>query len=186
MKRYFLIAGLALAFSAGRAADLGSEYAIGRSYYQNGDYKKAVAHFELALRGDSNNAEIHYWAGMSYQRLSDIATPFGGKYNAKALACLTRAVDLDPGRADYRGELFDFLLDSAWASPRTLRMAAAVLRNTSQLDPEYDTMQHRLQQEMSASTSAGARLTRLTLAAPRTLERAVEFPAGWIIRTPER
>jgi tetratricopeptide (TPR) repeat protein len=184
-KLFFAIAVVLPALAA-QAADLRSQLAIGRLHYQNGDFKKAAEHFELALKMDGNNAEIQYWAGMSYQRLGDIATPFGGKYNAKALACLTKAVDLAPLHADYRGELFDFLLDSAWSSPRRLRLAAAMLRNTSELDPEYDTMLHRFQLEARTSSSLGARFTRVTLAGPRVVDRIAELPTDWILRPQNR
>ena len=161
---------------AAQAADLQSEFAIGRSYYQDGNFKQAAVHFERALRAGANSAELNYWAGMSYQRLGDIATPFGGKYNAKALVHLTKAVDLAPARADYRGELFGFLLDSAWSSPRTLRLAAAMLRNTHELGPEYDAMRRQFEQEVRMNTSMGARLTRITLAVPRIADRVAEYP----------
>ena len=161
---------------AAQAADVQSEFATGRSYHQDGNFEQAAVHFERALRADANSAELNYRAGMSYQRLRDIATPFGGKYSAKALVHLTKAVDLAPARADYRGELFGFLLDSAWSSPRTLRLAAAMLRDTRERGPEYDEMRRRFELEVRMNTSMGARLTRVTLAVPRIAERVAEYP----------
>jgi tetratricopeptide (TPR) repeat protein len=55
-----------------------------RAYYTEGEFKKAVAHFQLSLKVDPNDAESYYWMGMSYQVLADIDFPFAGKYTSKA------------------------------------------------------------------------------------------------------
>src|SRR5580698_5533461 len=115
MRMTLTILTLLAAFS-GTAAAQRSEIEIGRAYYTDGEFKRAAGHFQLAIETGLNSAESFYWLGMSYQRLADIAQPFGGRYNAKARVCLTRAVELAPNRSDYRRELFDFLLDPAGGS----------------------------------------------------------------------
>src|SRR6266852_3813700 len=112
MKYYFSVV-IFLAALSSEAAAQGSEFATGRAYYTEGEFKKAAAHFQLALKVNPNDAESYYWMGMSYQVLGDIAFPFAGKYTSKARVYLTRATELAPGRPDYRRELFEFLLDSA-------------------------------------------------------------------------
>src|SRR5215467_12267715 len=91
------------------AADRSPEFAAGRAYYSDGEFRKAAAHFQLALKADPDDAEACYWAGMAYQRLADISTPFGGRYNSKARQYLSRAAELSPNRPDYRLELFNHL-----------------------------------------------------------------------------
>ena len=152
---------------AGHAASPLSELAIGRSYYEQGEFKRAMAHFRRALATNPDSAEVNYWTGMSYQGLSDVAAPFGGGYDSKALLYLTRASGLAPGRAEYRRALFDFLSDSAASSPRHLRLAREMLSNTPVSDPEYGYMRRRLERESSSSSSAEARFDRLFLAIPR-------------------
>jgi tetratricopeptide (TPR) repeat protein len=161
----------------GQAAGQGSELAIGRAYYTDGEFKKAAAHFQLALKTNPNDAESYYWAGMSYQVLADIATPFDGKYNSKARFYLTKAMELAPTRLDYRRELFDFLLDSA-SSRTALRQAANILVTVSESDPDYSSMRRRFENESRGNFSANARLGRLFLAAPRAVYRVVELPAS--------
>ncbi|SPF53416.1 hypothetical protein SBA4_560017 [Candidatus Sulfopaludibacter sp. SbA4] len=112
MKLNFIIPVL-LAVLSGPATGQQSEFAIGRAWYTEGEFKKAAAHFELALRADPKDAESCYWMGMSYQMLADIASPLGHSYKAKARLYLMKAVELAPTRADYRRELFNFLADSA-------------------------------------------------------------------------
>jgi len=149
----------------------------GRGYYTAGEFKKAVAHFQLALKTVPDNAESYYWMGMSYQRLADIALPFGGRYSAKARVCLTRAVELAPARLDYRDELFEFLLDPAGSSRSALRQAEGILQATSEADPGYAHMRERFDSENKANASAEARLGRLFLAVPQVAYRIAELPA---------
>jgi len=122
MKLNLLI--MMLAGFGGHAASQQSAFATGRANYAEGEFRKAAAHFQLALKINPSDAESYYWMGMSYQGLADIATPFGGKYNSKARLCLTKAMELAPSRPDYRRELFDFLVDSANSSGTALKQAA--------------------------------------------------------------
>jgi tetratricopeptide (TPR) repeat protein len=160
------------------AAGQRSEIETGRAYYTQGEFKKAAAHFQLALKTDPSNADSYYWMGMSYQRLADIALPFGGSYNAKARFFLTRAVELAPTRPDYRGELFEFLLDPAASSRSALWQAACILQTTAESDPDYSYMRGRFESGSKANSSAGARLGRLFLAVPQVAYRIAQLPAA--------
>ena len=155
MKRNCSILILLIALG-GQAAGQGSELAIGRAYYTDGEFKKAAAHFQLAIKSSPNDAESYYWAGMSYQVLADIAAPFDGKYNSKARVYLTKATELAPTR-------LAFLLDSAASSRTALRQAANILVTVSESDPEYSSMRRRFEHESRANSSANARLGRLGL-----------------------
>src|SRR5438552_1760408 len=109
MKQNLIILML-LASVSGRAASQSSEMAAGRTHYGEGDFRKAAAHFQLAIKANPDDAEACYWTGMSYQRLADIATPFGGSYTSKARDHFERAMRLAPGRREYRGTLFEVKL----------------------------------------------------------------------------
>ena len=165
-----------LAVLSGPAAGQRSEIETGRRYYTAGEFKKAAAHFQLALKSDPTNAESYYWMGMSYQRLADITLPFGAKYNAKERLCLAMAVELAPSRTDYRGELFGFLLDPAASSRSALQQAAGILQATAESDPDYSYMRERFERESKANYSAEARLGRLFFAVPQAAYRVVELP----------
>jgi tetratricopeptide (TPR) repeat protein len=175
-----LLAGL-----SSQAANASSEFATGRACYTAGAFTEAVAHFQLSLKDNPDDAESYYWMGMSYQVLADIAAPFNGRYNSKARVSLTKAMELAPSRSDYRRALFDFLLDSADSSPAALRQAAAILRTVPEPDPEYSDMHRRFELERSVNGSATLRLGRLFLAAPRVLYRIGELPASALSSRPE-
>jgi len=167
-----------LALFGSLAAAQQSEIATGRAYYTEGEFKKAAMHFQLSLKTGPDSAESYYWLGMSYQRLADIALPFGGRYNAKARLCLTRAVELAATRPDYRDELFEFLLDPAGSSRSALRQAAGILQTTSEADPSYAYMRERFESQSKANASTEARLGRLFLAVPQAAYRIAELPAA--------
>jgi tetratricopeptide (TPR) repeat protein len=180
-----LIVPILLGLLAGEAHALPSEFATGRTYYAEGEFRKAVAHFQLALKTNPDDAESYYWIGSSYRMLADIAAPFDRKYKSKARVNLTKAMDLAPSRLDYRRELFNFLVDSAGSSRAALRQAAAILRTLSESDPEYTYMHQRFEQESRANSSVDARLGRLFLAVPRAVYRIAELPASALSSRPE-
>ncbi len=167
-----------LACLGGQAAGQQSEFAAGRAYYAQGEFRKAAAHFQLALKTNPNDAEAYYWMGMSYQVLADIATPLGGKYNSKARLYLTKAMELAPSRPDYRRELIDFLVDSANSSGIALKQAVDILQTVSESDPDYSYMRRRLEHESGSNSSAEAILGSLFLVGPRAVYRIAELPAS--------
>jgi tetratricopeptide (TPR) repeat protein len=176
MTRSIFLFAVASGFG-GLAAAQSSEFAAGRAYYQEGQFKKAAAQFQLAVQTNPSDAESYRWLGISYQTLGDIATPFGARYYARARVSLAKAVALAPGRADYRRDLFEALTGAAESSPSALRQAAELLYTVPVDDPDYFPMRRRLEREIRTNRSASAVLGRLFLAAPRTLYGIGESPA---------
>ena len=145
-----------LVIFAGHAIGQQSELAAGRAYYQSGEFKQAVAHFQLALHADPRSAESNYWLGRSYETLADIATPFGRKYRSLAHTHLTKAAELAPGRSEYRSELFEFLLDFGRQN-----QARDILLRSAESDPDYEYMLSRLRQTRRLNASLNAWLTKV-------------------------
>jgi tetratricopeptide (TPR) repeat protein len=170
MKRTWYIPVL-LAVLAGQGIAQPSEFAAGRASYGEGEFRTAVAHFQIALRTDPRDAASNYWMGRSYETLADIATPFGGKYRSLARAHLTKAVELAPNRPEYRRELFDFLVDSDGFSRSERQQAREILLGSAESDPDYDYMRSRFEQAYRLNSSVNARLGRLLLAAPQGVFR---------------
>jgi tetratricopeptide (TPR) repeat protein len=179
-----ILLALTLSVAGFAATGTQSEVALGRAYYRDGEFRKAAAHFELALRINPVDAEAHYRAGMSYEMLADIATPFDRKYNAKARRHLTRATELAPSRAEYRTELFHFLLDSGHSSRDSIRQALAILSTAPESDPEYASMRRALEDGNRARTSAENRVGGILLAGPRTAYRIAAPPVSIVSRRP--
>src|SRR5438270_777562 len=98
MKLYFASILITL-ISTVNAAELRTEYLKGREYYASGEFKKAAAHFERAVKGDPENAEKHFWLGKSYQVLAELGSPlFGTGATSKARNHLNKALELAPER----------------------------------------------------------------------------------------
>jgi tetratricopeptide (TPR) repeat protein len=152
-----------------------SEFANARACYARGEFKRAIAHFQLALQANPADADSYYWMGMSYQTLADIAFPFAGKYASRARMCLTKATELAPGRLEYRKELFNFLLDPGGSSRSTRRQAEGILQSVLPSDPDYESMRRQFEQESKANASSDARLGRALLAVPRGVYRVADL-----------
>ena len=170
MKLNFALLFLTLV-GAVNAAELRTEYATGREYYASGEFKKAAAHFELAVKADPQNAEKHFWLGKSYQVLADIGSPlFGGRSASKARNHLSKALELAPENKEYRQQLFDFLVGSD-RSVAALHRAETILHTVAETDPDYPSMQSGLRKEQLQRSSADVRLGGLVFTAPRQIVR---------------
>src|SRR5579872_5317498 len=134
------IVTMLLIAGGGYGAVPGREVARGKTWYLEGEFKKAAAVFESVIRANPENAEAWYWAGMSNQALGDIAFPFAGRQNARARKYLKTASILAPERPEYRMAYFDFLLDSSGNSRSALKEAAGLLATVPESDPDYAVM----------------------------------------------
>ena len=157
--------------AAAAVVDAKAEIAAGRKEYMEGEFRKAAAHFAAATRLRPEDAGAFYWAGIAYERMADIATPFGGRLLGRARGYLRSAARLAPESREYRQALFDFLLDSSDSSRSALPEAAALLETVAASDPDRDAMCRRLAEQRKANSSAEARLGRMLLLAPRGAAR---------------
>ena len=171
-----LLALLVFGAAHAPAAEPERSFAAGQKYYLGAEFRKAAVQFESVCKA-GQNAEACYWTALSYERLSDIAIPFGCKQNSKARVYLSEAARLAPARPLYRDALFDLLLDSADCSRAALRDAAAILSAMPEADPEYGHMLRRFQMERRLYSSGEARLGRIFLLVPRTVHGVATLPA---------
>ena len=85
----------------------------GESLFRACQFKAAARKFEEALLASQNSARLHFWAGRSYVRLAEVASPLSTRRNArKAQIHLEAAVKLEPANRQYLAELFEFYLGS--------------------------------------------------------------------------
>jgi tetratricopeptide (TPR) repeat protein len=74
------------------------------------DLDLAQKHIEKALASDSTNAEVHHLCGRIMGQQASNATLFALSYASKSLACLKKAVELEPNTITYRMALMSFYL----------------------------------------------------------------------------
>jgi len=171
-----MLALLVLGALPAPAAEPEHSFAAGQKYYFDADFRRAAVQFESVCKA-GQNAEACYWAGLSFERLSDVAIPFGCRQNAKARLYLSEATRLAPARPLYREALFDLLLESADCSRAALRDAAAMLFAMPEADPQYSHMLRRLNIERRWNSSGEVRLGRLFLLVPRVVHGVAALPA---------
>lgn len=176
MKLHFAVL-TALTMLNVQAIDQNPKYAKAREYYRSADFSKAAAVFK-ALCASNDDADACYWAGLSYEKLADAATPFGCKIDPKAHNYFVRAIKLSPADPAYREALFSFLLNTADCSRTALRKAAAILSATPQSDPERASMVERLETARRLNGSADERLARFFLMLPRATYIARSHASG--------
>jgi tetratricopeptide (TPR) repeat protein len=137
---------LMIVASAASAAALSDGLQKGKNYYFAGEFKKAIAQFELAAEKDPNDGEPYLWLGKSYALLADTKAPIlSTRTRLKARRYLAKAVQLAPDCVECRRELFDFLVDSD-NSRSELRQAKALIENTPESDLDYPWMRSSLAQ----------------------------------------
>jgi len=161
---------------SGQGAESINEVLAGRHSYNAGDYKRAAAHFEKAVKADPNDAGAYFWRGKSYALIGDLSGPLlGNRVLSKARVSFARAVDLAPENRDYRREFFNFLL---WTdeSRTSLDRAERVLRSVPESDPDYRSMQWELQQQHQERKSAENRVAGLFLSVPKAVVQVVDRP----------
>ena len=143
-----LITSIFLLTFAGPAtpAELRNQFEIGRNYYESGEFKQAIFHFQSAIKSSPDDARSYFWLGKSYETLALIDGPIlGGNGSSKARKALERAVQLAPENREYRDELFDFLINAEY-SRNALSEAEHILQTVSESDPDYRFMQFQLQE----------------------------------------
>lgn len=126
-------------------AELQNQFEIGRAYYESGEFKKAISHFEVAVKLNLNEARAYYFMGKCYETLALIDEPlFGNHASAKAHRYLVKAFQLAPADREYRFELFEFLLLSG--NRKSLDEAQNILQRVNESDPDYPFLQARLEE----------------------------------------
>jgi hypothetical protein len=88
-------------------------FEVGHTRFEHCDFPGAARAFSKALQVRSEDAGLHYWAGKSYARMAEVASPLHAARDARrARISLQRAVELKPGNREYVRELFDLYLNS--------------------------------------------------------------------------
>jgi Flp pilus assembly protein TadD len=151
------------------AATLSEGLQTGKNYYFEGEFQKAIAHFQRTIQAHPNDPETHCWLGKSYAVLADLNAPvLGARARRRARQHLTKAVQLAPDSTEYRRELFQFLVgsDDAWSAGRD---AEALLGRMPAAEAEDPGLRWQLQQKQQARFSPEAVTGKLLVWAPETL-----------------
>lgn len=148
-------------------ASLRDELQSGRNAYFAGEFKKAIQELEPIAMADPKNAEAQFWLGKSYAMVADINAPLLNLHaRAKAHSHLEAAARLRPENAEYRDDLFNYLIDSE-GSRAALREAEALAHTVPEESAEYAFMQSRLELERKTDSRAEYVTSEIFLFGPR-------------------
>jgi len=148
----FLISWVVLAESKPEPASQSD----GESLFRTCQFKAAARKFEEALLALQNSASLHFWAGRSYARLAEVASPLSARRNArKAQIHLEAAVKLEPANRQYLAELFEFYLGSPEWFDGGLDRAAILLERIGPDDGGPATPSKRLTDARNEFRGAG-------------------------------
>lgn len=100
-----------------------TRFAIGYLYYVTKDYRKALEEFNRCLDGMPNESRARHFVAMAHRRLGDWE---------EALSSARQAIDLDPDRAAWHGDILGLTL---WATHQYAEASIAQSRALS-LEPE--------------------------------------------------
>jgi Flp pilus assembly protein TadD len=112
---------------------------IGKSYFMNGEFKKAQEAFEKAVAANPRNSTYYHWLGKAYGRRAETSSFLTAPGLAsKARQNFETAVSLDPKNKEAINDLFEYYLEAPGFLGGGMDKAAALSKTIGALDPaEY-------------------------------------------------
>ncbi|MBI5283414.1 MAG: tetratricopeptide repeat protein [Candidatus Solibacter usitatus] len=149
----------------------------GRSWYQLGDFKKAIDSFEKAIEAEPANSCYHNWMGRAWGRRAEIANPLSAPgYASKARGYFEKAVALNPKDQEAASDLLSYYLDAPRFLGGGLDKAAALAERMKADDPaEYHFALARIAEQRKQWDLAEGQLRRAVELAPKQVGRIVDL-----------
>ena len=150
---------------------------IGRSYYMNGDYKKATEALEKALAADPGDSDRALWLGRAYGRRAEMSNFLSAMGHAgKARQSFERAVQLNPRNLDALTDLLEYYLEAPGLMGGGIDKARATVTQISQVDAaEGLWAQARVDEKSKQFGKAEAQLRRAVEVAPHQVGKVIDL-----------
>jgi tetratricopeptide (TPR) repeat protein len=108
---------------------------IGRNYYMQREFKKAIEALEEATAAEPGNSGYALWLGRAFGRRAETSSPFTAPgYALKTRQYFEKAVQLDPRNLEALTDLFEYYLEAPGFLGGGLDRAAATASRIAQLD----------------------------------------------------
>lgn len=150
---------------------------IGRCYYLEGDFNKAVGYFTKATEASPDNSKYFNWLGRAWGRKAETSSIFTAPRNAvRARKAFERAVQLDSANFDAMEDLFEYYLEAPGFMGGGVEKAEALADKIAAQDPvrghwlraslaekkqEYGTAEKQLRLAVEAAPRQAGRLLDL-------------------------
>jgi len=167
-----------LALLAGVPAENGAVYALmGKCYYRLGDFKKASASLERAVRLEPNSSDYHLWLGRAYGRRAETSLFVTAPGLAsKARDHFEKAYELNRANSEAAGDLFEYYLEAPSILGGGMPKAIALAERTKDLDPaEYHYRLARIAANKKEYRDAEEQFRRAVDLAPRQVGRVLDL-----------
>jgi cytochrome c-type biogenesis protein CcmH/NrfG len=160
-----------------RTPDAATWALMGRSYFMQGEFRKATDDLQKAVDLDPRSSDYMLWLARTWGRRAETASPFMAPMNAShARDCFQKAVALDPANKEALSDLFDYYLEAPGFLGGGFDKAAAVARQIEVLDPaEGHFALAQLARKRQEFGEAEAQLRRAIQLAPRQVGRVVDL-----------
>jgi Flp pilus assembly protein TadD len=150
---------------------------LGKSWYQTGDFKKAVEAFESVERLRPADARIKNWLGRSWGRRAETSNPLMAPgYAAKARRYFEEAVRLNPRDLEAVDDLFSYYLEAPGFLGGGLDKAAALAEQIKTNDPaEYHFALAQIAERRKQYDLAEGQLRKAVELAPKQVGRILDL-----------
>jgi cytochrome c-type biogenesis protein CcmH/NrfG len=150
---------------------------MGRDYFGQGEFKKAIGAFEKAIAMEPESAEYHLWLGRAYGRRAETSSMLTAPGLAsKARQYFEKATQLDKGNLEAQSDLFEYYLEAPGFLGGGFDKASSVAEQISRLSPvEGHWAQAKLAEKRKEYPKAEAQLRRAVELAPKQIGRLIDL-----------
>ncbi|HFB98994.1 MAG TPA: tetratricopeptide repeat protein [Bryobacterales bacterium] len=152
---------------------------LGKAYYGEGEFAKAIDALEKAVAGDPGRSDWWDWLGRAYGRRAEKGNILKALGRAKkAREAFEKAVEIDPNNVEALVDLFLFYLEAPRLIGGGAEKAARLAERLRQLDPaEYEWTRAELAKKRKNWAAAESHLRRALELEPRELGRLLDLAA---------
>jgi tetratricopeptide (TPR) repeat protein len=149
----------------------------GQSWYQLGDFKKSIEHFEKAVQAEPANSTYYNWLGRAWGRRAEVSNPLMAPgYASKARSYFEKAVELNPRDQEAVNDLFSYYLEAPGFLGGGIDRASGLAERIKANDPaEYHFALAQIAERRKQWDLAEGQLRRAVELAPRQVGRVVDL-----------
>lgn len=170
-------AAIELLKSSPEAQTAAAQEITGKSWYQLGDFKKAVEAFERVERQRPSDSGIKNWLGRSWGRRAETSNPLMAPgYASKARRYFEEAVKLNPRDHEAVNDLFSYYLEAPGFLGGGMDKAMALAEQIKTNDPaEYHFALSQIAERRKQYDLAEGQLRKAAELAPKQVGRIIDL-----------
>jgi tetratricopeptide (TPR) repeat protein len=170
-------AAIAVLKSSHEGQSAAAQELTGKSWYQMGDFKKAVEAFERAEKLQPADSRLKNWLGRSWGRRAETSNPLmAAGYAAKARRYFEEAVQLNPSDHEAVNDLFSYYLEAPGFLGGGMDKALALAEKIKTNDPaEYHFALAQIAERRKQYDLAEGQLHKAVDLAPKQVGRIIDL-----------